>query len=85
MEKLIGRVTHFFNKISVAIIEITDDELKAGDRIHIKGHTSDFEQVITSMQIEHASIPVAKKGDQIGIKVDAHAHEHDQVFKILPD
>lgn len=85
MEKLIGKVNHFFNKISVAIIEITDDELNIGDTIHIKGHTADFNQTITSMQVEKTPITNAKKGDQAGIKVDAHVHEHDQVFKVLPD
>jgi putative protease len=85
MEKLIGKVNHFFNKISVAIIEITDDELNVGDTIHIKGHTADFNQTITSMQVEKAPIPKAKKGDQVGVKVDAPVHEHDQVFKVLPD
>jgi putative protease len=85
MEKLIGKVIHFFNKISVAIIEITDDELKVGETVHFKGHTANFNQTITSMQVEHAEIQSAKKGDQVGVKVDAHVHEHDQVFKVLPD
>ncbi len=82
MEKLIGKITHYFNKISVGIIEITDGELNVGDTIHIKGHTSDFNQKVTSMQVEHEPIEKAKKGDAIGIKVDAHVHEHDQVFLV---
>ena len=82
MEKLIGKVTHYFNKISVGIIEITDGELNVGDTIHIKGHTSDITQKVTSMQIEHAPIEKAKKGDAVGVKVDAHVHEHDQVFLV---
>jgi putative protease len=82
MEKLIGKITHYFNKISVGIIEITEGELKVGDTIHIKGHTSDFTQQITSMQIEHKPIETAKKGDAIGIKVDSPVHEHDQVFLV---
>jgi len=82
MEKLIGTITHYFNKISVGIIKITDGELKVGDTIHIKGHTSDFTQKVNSMQIEHASIEKAKKGDEVGIKVDAHVHEHDQVYLV---
>ena len=82
MEKLIGKVTHYFNKISVGIIEITDGELNVGDTIHIKGHTSDITQKVTSMQIEHAPIEKAKKGEAIGVKVDAHVHEHDQVFLV---
>ncbi|KPK64646.1 hypothetical protein AMJ83_00085 [candidate division WOR_3 bacterium SM23_42] len=82
MEKLIGKITHYFNKISVGIIEITDSELKIGDTIHIKGHTSDFTQQVTSMQLEHEAIEKAKKGDAIGIKVDSPVHEHDQVFLV---
>jgi len=82
MEKLIGKITHYFNKISVGIIEITEGELKVGDTIHIKGHTSDFTQQVTSMQLEHEAIETAKKGDAIGIKVDSTVHEHDQVYLV---
>jgi len=82
MEKLIGKIVHYFNKISVGIIEITDDELNIGDTIHIKGHTSDFTQQVNSMQVEHVVIEKAKKGDAVGIKVDSPAHDHDQVFKV---
>jgi len=83
MEKLIGKITHYFNKISVAVIEITDDELNINDTIHIKGRVSDFNQKINSMQIEHQSIEKAVKGQSIGLKVDAPVHEHDQVFKVI--
>lgn len=85
MEKLIGKVTHFFNKISVAVIEITEDELNVGDTIHIKGHTTDFNQIVNSMQIEHKPVEKAKKGESIGMKVDSVVHEKDQVFKIIPE
>jgi putative protease len=85
MEKLIGKVNHFFNKISVAIIEVTDDELKIGDTIHVKGNAADFNQAITSMQVERVPVQAAKKGDQVGIKMDAPVHDHDEVFKVLPD
>ena len=82
MEKLIGKVSHFFNKISVAILEITDDELNVGDTIHIKGHTSDFTQQINSMEVEHQAVQKAKKGDSVGLKVDSRVHEHDEVYKV---
>ena len=82
MEKLIGKITHFFNKINVAVLEITDDELVIGDTIHIKGHTSDFTQEISSMQVEHQLIEKAKKGDNIGLKVENPVHEHDEVYKV---
>lgn len=85
MEKLIGRVTHYFNKIGVAVIEITDDEINVGDTIHIKGHTSDFKQVVNSMQVEHKPVEKAKKGESIGMKVDSVVHENDQVYKIIAE
>lgn len=82
-EKLIGKITHYFTNIGVGVIEITVGDLKVGDKIHIKGATSDFEQTIESMQIEHESIEKAKKGDAIGLKVDQQVREGDQVFKIV--
>jgi len=60
-EKLIGRITHYFTNIGVAVVELTDGKLSVGDKIHIKGATSDFEQMIDSMQIEHESVEKAKK------------------------
>lgn len=84
-EKKIGFVSHYFNHIQVAAIEITDGELKVGDTIHIKGHTTDLTQQVDSMQIEHASIQTAKKGDSIGMKVKDHVRQHDEVFLITQD
>ncbi|MFB3894919.1 MAG: translation elongation factor-like protein [bacterium] len=82
-EVKIGVVTHYFGKAMVAGIDITDGELKVGDTIHIKGHTSDFSQKIESMQIEHQSVPAASKGQSIGIKVADHVREHDAVYKVI--
>jgi len=84
MEKQVGRITHYFAKIGVAAIEL-EDELKVGDTIHIKGHTSDWEQGVSSMQIEHDQVEKAGPGDVIGIKVEGHAREHDVVFKVTDD
>ena len=81
-EKLIGEITHYFGKVSVGIIKLTD-ELKVGDTVHIKGHTSDFTQQVSSMQIEHVEVSEAKSGDDAGIKVDQKVHEHDSVFKVI--
>ncbi len=81
-EKEVGRVTHFFGKISVAGIEITDGELKVGDTVHIKGHTTDFTQTIGSMQIEHEVVEKAGVGDVIGIKVQDAVREHDKVYLV---
>ena len=79
----IGRITHFFDRISVAAMTLTGD-LAVGDTIHIKGHTSDFTTVVEAMQIEHASVQTAKSGDQVGMKVPQKSHEHDRVFKVVP-
>jgi translation elongation factor EF-1alpha len=80
-EEEIGRITHYFNHIGVAAIELTGN-LAVGDTIHVKGHTSDWTQNIDSMQIEHTSVDSAGPGDSVGIKVDSHAHEHDVVYKV---
>lgn len=80
-EEEIGRITHYFNKIGVAAIELTGN-LAIGDTIHVKGHTSDWTQSIDSMQIEHDSVEKAGPGDSVGIKVGVHAHEHDVVYKV---
>lgn len=82
MEKLVGTITHYFGKISVAVLKITDDEVNVGDSIHIKGKHTDFTQVIGSMQVEHESIETAKKGDEVGLKVENPVHEHDEVYKV---
>jgi putative protease len=82
MEKLIGIITHFFGKINVAVFKITNDEAKVGDSIHIKGKHTDFTQVIDSMQVEHESIETAKKGDEVGLKVENPVHENDEVYKV---
>lgn len=78
----VGKVTHYFGHISVAAIEITDGTLKVGDTINIKGHTSDFQQEVESMQVEHNSVQEAKKGDTIGLKVIERAHQNDVVYKV---
>jgi len=81
-EKLIGKITHYFGKISVAIVELSS-VLKVGDRIHVKGHSTDFEQDVSSIQIEHENVEKAKKGDAIGIKVDEKVREGDEVYLIV--
>lgn len=81
-EKKIGVISHYFGKISVAGIEIEKGKLEAGDTIRIKGHTTDFTQVIKSMQIDLQTVEVAKKGDSIGIKVSERVREHDEVYKV---
>ena len=81
-EKEIGAVTHYFGHLSVGIIKLKDS-LKVGDTIRFKGHTTDFEQVVESMQIEHKDVQEAKANDAVGLKVKDHVREHDVVFKVI--
>jgi len=76
----IGRVTHFFSKISVAVIELTAP-LAVGDHIVFKGPNTDFEQTVDSMQIEHANVQKAEAGQSIGLKVAERVRETDLVYK----
>ena len=68
-EKEIGYISKYFGQISVAAIEITAGKLSVGDTIHIKGHTTDMNVEVGSIQIEHDAVDSAKKGDSIGLKV----------------
>ena len=80
-EKEIGTITHYFSKISVALIQLADS-LRPGDNIHVKGHTTDFAQQVESMQIEHVVVPDGKPGEVVGIKVAQKVHPNDKVFKV---
>jgi putative protease len=78
----IGRITHFFSKINVAVIELTQT-LKVGDTIMIKGPSTDFEQIVDSMQIEHKNVEKADAGQSVGLKVAERVRETDVVYKKL--
>lgn len=82
MEMEIGRVTHYFSHLDVAALDLTDT-LSVGDNIHIVGHTTDFVQVVESMQIEHRDVQRAGPGDDVALKVREHVREHDKVYKVL--
>jgi putative protease len=78
----IGQITHFFSKIGVAVVELTAP-LAVGDRILVKGPSTDFEQIVDSMQIEHENIQGAEAGQSIGLKLAQQARERDAVYKKL--
>jgi len=80
-KKPIGKIAHYFTKIIVAVIDLSD-ELKVGDRISIEGATSNFEQAVNSMQIEHDNVKSATAGQSVGMKVDQRVRQGDLVFKI---
>lgn len=80
-EAVIGKITHVFDRIGVGVIELTR-ALNVGDRLKIKGHDREFEQEVTSMQIDRAPVQTAKKGQSIGLKFDGQIKEGDVVYKM---
>ena len=80
-EQIIGKVSDFFAHPVVAGIDLTA-ELKVGDKIRIKGHTTDLEMDVDSMQIDNAQVQEAKAGDSIGIKVAERVRKGDTVYKV---
>ena len=82
VEEKIGKVEHFFTKVSVAAIKITDGELNIGDTIHFVGAHTDFKQKVETMEINRNPVETVKSGDDVGIKVEDRVREHDVVYKI---
>ena len=80
-EREVGKITHYYSNIGVAIVDVSDI-ISVGDRIHIQGATSDFEQEIGSMQVDHDLVETAKKGQVIGLKVDEKVRGGDKVFVV---
>lgn len=78
----IGKVSHFFNKIGVAVIDVSK-ELKVGDKISIEGRGQVVQQVVTSMEIEHDKVTVAAGGTSVGMKTAQPVKEGDTVFKLI--
>jgi len=83
-EKELGLVTHFFSKIDVAVIKLKD-ELSVGDKILFRGSTTNFDQIVESMQIERESVEKAKAGQSIGLKVKDKVRENDVVYKEISE
>ena len=79
--KEVGKVAHYYTHLKVAVVELTGT-LKVGDKILVKGATSNFEQTVDSMQIEHDKIEEAKAKQSVGLKVKEHARQHDVVYKV---
>jgi len=79
--KLIGKVTHYFGNIGVAVIELSG-KLKAGETIRIIGGETDFTQMVGSMEVEHEKIEEAKKGDSVGLKVEQKVRDGYKVYKV---
>lgn len=82
MEEVVGKVTHFFPKIGVAVVKLDKGTLNLGNKVKISGKLGHFDQEIASMQIEHQQIEKASTGDEFGLKVDQPVKVGDQVIKI---
>lgn len=78
--KEVGKVTHYYAKLGVGVVKLSET-LKAGDKIRIKGATTDFGQTVESMQVEHDKTEEGKKGQSIGLKVKDHVRANDVVYK----
>ena len=78
-----GEITHYYDKIGVAVVKLVSGDLKVGDKVKLTDTTGEeFEQEIKSMQIEHAKIEIAKKGDEFGLKVDKSVKDKSAVVKV---
>lgn len=82
-EERIGIVTHYYTHLMVAIVQLESGTLREGDIVHIKGHTSDFNQRVESMQVDHVRVNEAHAGQSFGLRVKEHAREHDVVYKAI--
>jgi translation elongation factor EF-Tu-like GTPase len=76
----IGTVAHYFSHLSVAAVTLTDT-LRVGDRIHIVGHTTDVEQTVDSMEVEHEKVDSAGPGDDVALAVADHVRDHDRIYR----
>ena len=79
--KPIGEVTHYYGGLGVAIVKF-NKSVKAGERVHFKGATTDFEEAVQSIQYDHAEIEKAKKNQEVGIKVGSKVREGDKVYAV---
>lgn len=84
MERVkIGEVFHYFTKIGVAAIRLTDGAIAVGDRVVIQGPTTNLEQPVDALQIEHMTVSSARQGQEVGMKVQDRVREHDFVYKLV--
>lgn len=85
MERVkVGEVFHYFGKIGVAAVRLTDGALAVGDTIQIQGPSTNLTQVVETMQVEHGNVAKADRGQEVGVKLKDRARERDLVYKVLP-
>lgn len=84
METKIGHITHYYDRISVAVLSLSD-RLNIGDKVYISGHTTDFIQEVTSMEIEHQKVTSVGPGDEVALKVIEPVRKGDAIYKIIEE
>ncbi len=77
--KKVGKITHYYNKIGVGIVKF-NSPVKTGSTLYFKGHATDFKQIISEMEFDHKRIESAKKGQEVGVKLDKQVRENDVVY-----
>lgn len=80
-EHEIGTVTHYFDRLQVAVVQLTAGEIAIGDTIHFRGHTTEFTETVTSMEVDHRKVERANAGEEVAIQVVGRARLHDKVLK----
>jgi len=78
----IGVITHYFGRVGAGVILIESDELRVGDTIHVRGHTTDFYQRVNRIEVDHAPVKAAGPRQSVGVEITQRVREHDEVFKI---
>ena len=81
-EEALGVITHYYSHLGVAVVQLNKGTLKAGSKIHVKGHSTDLTQKVESMEYEHRHVDEASAGQNIGLKVNDHVREHDIVYLV---
>lgn len=84
MEIEIGKVTHYYSHLNVAVLQLTDP-LKVGEMVHFLGHTTDFLQRVTSMEINHHHVAAVNPGDNVALKVIEPVREHDVIYRVTEE
>ena len=84
-EEQVGVVAKYFAKPSVAAVKVTGGNIKKGDVLRFSGHTTEFSEEVTSMEVNNQPVEEAKAGDFIGLKVKERVRENDKVFKVIEE
>ena len=79
----VGEITHYFPKVTAAVVKLTKGSLSVGDTIIVKGHTTEFKEKVNSIQLDHVVIATASKGQEIGLRVKAKVRDRDVVYRLI--